>query len=85
MHGCPICKRRYHDLEHSENVCAKHETWLVTKCSVCGQSGFSDAAGFCMYHGLGLQEYPARFEPGRPDPTNYLKFIGQEGTPLQGV
>jgi hypothetical protein len=82
MPTCPICAQNYKNLDASESVCKKHENWIVTRCSVCHGFSFSDCRGFCMEHGLVENQFnPA----GKPDPTYYLKQIGQEGQPTSGM
>lgn len=45
---CPICNSEYYNLKASEDVCVYHQKYLVTKCELCGKTGYSDSAGLCM-------------------------------------
>lgn len=83
MNKCPICRHNYKALSESENVCLRHEIWLVTRCVDCGVFSFSDTAGFCMVHAQ-LNDFMFALPKGSPDKHRYLRSIGQEGQPLRG-
>ena len=38
--NCPICKRRFFDIDHAQDVCEAHEEWIVCTCLICGEHSF---------------------------------------------
>jgi len=44
---CPICAGKLYQTEDAEFVCAKHERYLLTTCSICGRICFSTTIRLC--------------------------------------
>ena len=44
---CPICNNQYYSLSRAEDVCGRHEDWLITECKTCGKLCFSDIPEIC--------------------------------------
>lgn len=81
MMKCPICLKQYQAVGFSLDVCQHHENWIVATCTICGKVSFSVCAGFCYAH----SEAAPHVSGSSPDPTWYLKRIGQEGQPIRGI
>lgn len=45
---CPICLSNYYSIHRSQEVCEGHQSWIVTRCYLCGRACFSDCAGACI-------------------------------------
>lgn len=44
---CPICMGKMYKVKDAEFVCAKHERYLLTTCSICGRLCFSTTIRLC--------------------------------------
>lgn len=44
---CPICEFRYYAVDECDEVCSRHQGWIVTTCHACRHTCFSDAPGVC--------------------------------------
>ena len=51
MMGCPICDGRYYDIDRSDEVCRRHQNWVVTVCYACHKAAFSECDSVCPYCG----------------------------------
>jgi hypothetical protein len=72
---CPVCSRHFFDVGRSEDVCEKHQNWLVTVCDTCREACFSDCVGECAKCARG--DAPHATMTHR-DHRAYLRFIGQD-------
>ena len=44
---CVICKGKYYNPTGNDFVCDYHENWIVTVCSQCHKSCYSDVVHIC--------------------------------------
>ena len=45
---CPICRGNYqYENGLEEEVCKRHQSWIITWCNSCGAYRFSDVRGVC--------------------------------------
>ncbi len=57
---CPICAKKYWEIDDAEWVCRNHQHFYVTKCSGCKRVMFSDARAICPLCASGA---PLRQDP----------------------
>jgi hypothetical protein len=73
--ACPICFARYSAIGDAAYVCNFHSRWVITQCSSCGQTKFSDAAGICLDCSGDGHYFPPT---ASRDPRGQLRIYGYE-------